>query len=92
MGKNTLSLCIVSLLLAYLSGASCAWSISKDSSTIIVPDQYSTIQEATDNKQSVRNELDFTRNLVYVFIGATAVLIVTTIYVATKKPKTKPET
>jgi parallel beta-helix repeat protein len=46
----------------------------------------------TDNKQSAQNELDFTRNLVYVFIGATAVLIVTTIYVATKKPKTKPET
>ena len=45
-----------------------------------------------DNKQSMQNELDFTRNLVYVFIGATIILTVTTVYLIIKKTKARPET
>ena len=45
-----------------------------------------------DYKTSTQSELDNTRNLVYVLTAITVILIVAIVYLAVRKPKTKPET
>jgi len=57
---------------------------------------YTTLQDSYNELQSDReaitNELSTIRNLMYIFITTTMILIATTVYFATRKPKTKPET
>jgi parallel beta-helix repeat protein len=45
-----------------------------------------------DYKTSTQNNLTVYTDLVYAFIAVTAILAATTIYLATRKPKTKPKT
>jgi len=60
----------------------------------------STLQERINSTQtSIDNlrkdlmiELSTIRNLMYIFIATTVILIATTVYLAVRKPKTKPQT
>ena len=52
-------------------------------------DSYNELQL---DQETVINELSTIRNIMYIFTAATVILIATTVYLAIRKPKTKPET
>jgi hypothetical protein len=55
----------------------------------VLQDSYNELQS---DREAITNELSTIRNLMYIFITTTILLIATTVYFATRKPKTKPET
>jgi len=54
-------------------------------------DLQASYNELQSDQQAIINELGTIRNLMYIFITATIILIATTVYLATRRPKTKPE-
>jgi len=51
----------------------------------------STNSTLTSGQDTVINELNNVRNLMYIFIATTIILIATTVYFAIRKPKTRPK-
>jgi parallel beta-helix repeat protein len=51
-----------------------------------------SINELQKQDDSINNQLNNVQNIMYVFIALTIVLLATTVYLATRKPKAKPET
>jgi parallel beta-helix repeat protein len=54
--------------------------------------QQTSIDKSQGQYNSLSNELNNIQNTLYVFMGITFVLIATTVYLVTRKQKTKPET
>jgi parallel beta-helix repeat protein len=46
----------------------------------------------TDYQQTTQNELTNVKNMLYAFVAVTVILAAAIVYMATRKPKTKPET
>jgi len=52
---------------------------------------YNSLNTAfNEYNESMQGELSYIRNLMYIFIAATIILIATTVHFAIRKPKTKP--